>query len=779
MGVVYAGYDDGLERKVALKLVRRELLDRPTVRERMQREAQAMACLSNPHVVQVYQVGEYAGGIYVAMEYIDGQTLGAWLGAQPRPWQQVLRVVCEAGRGLAAAHRAGRVHRDFKPDNVLVSAGDHARVLDFGLVQSEATGDEDLTRTVEDGPMPAPAAATTTTDRDPERASIHWSVRLTQIGWVIGTPAYMSPEQHHGGTCSPFSDQFSFSVTLYEALYGVRPFRGDTREAIREQIDRGPVPPPPPESRVPRWLFKIVARGLARRPEQRWPSLDDMLAALAHDPRHAWLRAATVVGLLAAATLGGYAATVTHTPAAERCSAAAREIAAVWSPARRVAVARAFVATGAPFAADAWRRVDHRLDAYSTAWARERAAACEAHAAGLQSPALLDLRTACLERRKLHMSALIDLFTTADREVVQHAVQAVASLPGVQACSDADGLLAGAAPPDDPQTAASVAALRDTLARSAALEATGGYAQGLELVTQVRAEAQSLGHAPLTAEAALIEGTLLMAAARPSEAAPALATALRLAIAHDLHAIAAEAAARRLFVVGDGLGEPTAALATQPFAEALVERARDDGRLAALLANNLGTVFDLGGDKPSARVHYERTIALLRSAELSDPLLAVAHHNLASLDLESGDLEAARRNSTRAYELFAALLGEQHPLVAHPLASLGDVALRQGALAEASERYTQALDLMEATHGPGHPYLVHPLLGLGHVAARRGDTAEARQRYAQVVTLAGTLDLVQRQRAEALEGLAELPAAAADRVVGSAESPGASLASLP
>ena len=770
MGVVYAAYDPELDRKVALKMLLPSTAgdSESTGRIRMIREAQALAKLSHPNVVAVYDVGTAGDSIWIAMELVTGRTLGAWALERSRSWPEILKALTEAARGVVAAHAAGVIHRDLKPDNVMVDRDGRVRVMDFGLAHGRIlkVNESDLVSTL-----------SADTKVQPELAAL--ALRLTTVGSLQGTPAYMSPEQHHGGTCSPFSDQFSFSVTLYEALYGVRPFRGDTREAIREQIDRGPVPPPPAESRVPRWLFKIVARGLARRPEQRWPSLDDMLAALAHDPRHAWLRAATVVGLLAAATLGGYAATVTHTPAAERCSAAAREIAAVWSPARRVAVARAFVATGAPFAADAWRRVDHRLDAYSTAWARERAAACEAHAAGLQSPALLDLRTACLERRKLHMSALIDLFTTADREVVQHAVQAVASLPGVQACSDADGLLAGAAPPDDPQTAASVAALRDTLARSAALEATGGYAQGLELVTQVRAEAQSLGHAPLTAEAALIEGTLLMAAARPSEAAPALATALRLAIAHDLHAIAAEAAARRLFVVGDGLGEPTAALATQPFAEALVERARDDGRLAALLANNLGTVFDLGGDKPSARVHYERTIALLRSAELSDPLLAVAHHNLASLDLESGDLEAARRNSTRAYELFAALLGEQHPLVAHPLASLGDVALRQGALAEASERYTQALDLMEATHGPGHPYLVHPLLGLGHVAARRGDTAEARQRYAQVVTLAGTLDLVHRQRAEALEGLVELPAAAADRVVGSAESPGASLASLP
>ena len=201
MGVVYAGFDVQLDRKVAIKLVHRHLLDRPEVRLRMTREAQAMARLSSPHVVHVYQVGEHDDGIYMAMEYIDGQTLGAWLRARPRPWQVVLRTVCDAGRGLAAAHHAGLTHRDFKPDNVLVDAEGRARVLDFGLAQTErararAYRAEERRRR-------------STTCTVPEaRASIagdeHPLVRAPDgDGKALGTPAYMSPEQHFGGAGRP------------------------------------------------------------------------------------------------------------------------------------------------------------------------------------------------------------------------------------------------------------------------------------------------------------------------------------------------------------------------------------------------------------------------------------------------------------------------------------------------------------------------------------------------------------------------------------------------
>ncbi len=750
MGVVYAGFDVSLDRKVALKLVRRQLLDKPSVRSRMIREAQAMARLSNPHVVQIYQVGEHAGGIYVAMEYIDGQTLGVWLKARPRPWQVVLRTVCEAGRGLAAAHAAGLVHRDFKPDNVLVDGKDHARVLDFGLVQASGVNDDDLTQTTDDN-----AVQTQSGVGNVERSNVHWSVRLTQIGKVLGTPAYMSPEQHFGETSGPYSDQFSFSVTLYEALYGSRPFGGDTWASIKAQVESGVISPPPADSPVPRRLFKILARGLALEPERRWPSLDAMLDALAHDPRRAQLRAAAMVGLVGLASAGSFLVASMSTPAEERCDAGA-ELASVWGPARRAAVVRAFTATEAPFAADVWRRTEERLDAYADSWRQRHTSACEAHASGLESAHLMDRRIACLARRKVHMRALVDIFAAADRDVVENAVQAVAALPSVQACADADELLTAVAPPDDPGTAAAVERLREGLARGAAHEATGGYEEGLRIVSEVRLAARSLGYAPLTAEAALAQGSLLTASARPLEAEAALTAALRVAIANDLHEVAAEAAARRIFVLGDNLGQHATALASEPFAEALVERARDDGRLGALLENNLGIVFDLQGDDIAARAHFERTIALLLRSSNPDPLLAAAYHNLANIDLERGDLEAARENSVRAHDLFVSLLGAQHPLVAHPLGGLGDVELQQGALLEASAHYSEALALLQSAHGTEHPYLLVPLTGLGRIAARQGDAVGARHHFDRAVAIAERNDFVHPQVAIALEGLGEL-----------------------
>ncbi|MBK7825232.1 serine/threonine-protein kinase [Nannocystis sp.] len=756
MGVVYAVYDTALDRKVALKLVRRQLLDKPAVRARMTREAQAMARLSNPHVVQVYQVGEHDGGIYVAMEYIDGETLGAWLRAATRSWQSVLRVVCEAGRGLAAAHSAGLVHRDFKPDNVLVDARGQARVLDFGLVQAEHNGHEpedDTTETADD------AAVNTTLPEGIERSNVHWSVRLTQMGKVLGTPAYMSPEQHFGEPSGPYSDQFSFAVTLYEALYGARPFVGDTWASIKAQVERGVVPPPPPESRAPRRLFKVVARGLATDPKRRFGSMDEMLAALSRDPGRARVRAAALVGLIGVASAGSFAAATMGMSTEERCAGGAEEIGAVWGEAQRTVVRRAFTQTGQAYAGDVLARAEARLDQYAEAWQSAQVTACRSHAGGSTSAHMLDLRNACLGRRKQHVAALVEIFAGADRDVVEHAVQAVAALPSVKACEDEDGLLNAVAPPDDVATAERVETLRERLVRARALEATGGYAEGLTLATKVRGEARTLSYAPLQAEAALVEGGLLSASARSVDAEAALAEALRMAIAHDLHAEAAEAAVKRIFVLGDGLARHEAALASEPFAAALVERARDDGSLAALLENNLGIVFDLAGDDAAAQRHFERTVTLLQRAGTPDPLLAVVHHNLANVDLERGDLDAAQRNSTRAYELFVQLLGERHPLAGHPLSGLGDVALRRGALVEARARYTEALALMEAVHGLEHPHLLTPLTGLGQVATRGGDMTEAKRYFERAVAIAERDDHVHPQRALALEGLGELAAA--------------------
>ncbi|MDC0722324.1 serine/threonine-protein kinase [Nannocystis bainbridge] len=754
MGIVYAANDPSLAREVALKVLSRRHFDSGQVRARMVREAQALARLSHPNVVQVYQVGEHEGEIYVAMEYIHGQTLTAWLRAEKRPWQLVLRTVIAAGRGLAAAHAAGLVHRDFKPDNVLVGHDTRARVVDFGLVHAEGMA---LAPSAGDLPQAGelPLAVTQLQPAD-DLLDLQDGDRLTRTGMIVGTPSYMSPEQHFGGTIGPASDQFSFGVTLYQALYGVRPFVATSWEELRLKVRRGVVPPPPRDSPVPGRIFRILARSLAPKPDLRWPSLGHMLDALERDPRKTVLRAAGIAAVAGAAAAGSYALALGQRDVVASCDGAAAELAGVWDEPRAAAVERAFAAADSRLAGDAWRRVQPRLDAYALAWTEGRTQACEAHASGAQSTSLFDRRTACLARRRAHLGALVDVFVAADRSVVENAVQAAAALPSLESCIDVDALLAAVAPPADPQTAAQVEARRGQLARAAVLETTGQFDAGLELAREVGVAAQELHYPPLMAEAALGEGSLLLAVARVGEAEAALTAALKLGIVHGLDAVAAEAAARRMFVLAEGLGQRTAALAGEAVAEALVERTRDDGRIAALLHNNLGTVYEGDGKPARAREHYSRTLDLLeRRVGPGDPLLAVVHHNLAGLHRREERLEEAREHYTQAITLFSELLGEQHPMVAHPIGGVADIDLLQGQRVEAAAGYRHALELMEATYGPQHLYLLHPLVGLGKVGLAGGALDTAAAHFRRAVAIGERQGTTHAMYGEALSGLAE------------------------
>lgn len=277
MGVVLAAYDEELDRRVAVKLLRDQSAQAAEHRIRILREAQAMARVSHPNVVQVYEVGEFqapgssGSHIYIAMEFIDGTTLYEWQRREGLPWEDILRVYLEAGQGLWAAHESDLVHRDFKPDNVLVGRDGRPRVADFGLARG---GDA---AQAENSPPRATGSATA-------RSGGHLLASpLTQDGAIMGTPMYMSPEQYQGELAGPSSDQFSFCVALYEALYGVLPFAGATFEALRTSVLFHHLRPPPPNTAVPRLLYDALVRGLATDPAQRYESMKELLAALAFD----------------------------------------------------------------------------------------------------------------------------------------------------------------------------------------------------------------------------------------------------------------------------------------------------------------------------------------------------------------------------------------------------------------------------------------------------------------------------------------------------------------
>jgi serine/threonine protein kinase len=288
MGVVFAAYDPQLDRKVALKVLRANLgSNAKEARARLKREAQAIARLSHPNVVGVYEVGAMDDGdVYIAMEFVEGDTLTSWLKRWPRTWREILEVFQQAGRGLAAAHSVGLLHRDFKPDNVLVGGEGRVRVTDFGLARSVLAPDE-------------------VAHPRPEALALH--AELTATGTVLGTPRYMPPEQLTGPDIDARSDQFSFSVALYEALYGIHPLAEQTSAAMLEHDEEAL--PPPEGTRVPSAIGRAVARGLARDRGKRFPSMAAMLHELTPPPQRAPMRYAGFA-LLGVLLVAGAAAAV-------------------------------------------------------------------------------------------------------------------------------------------------------------------------------------------------------------------------------------------------------------------------------------------------------------------------------------------------------------------------------------------------------------------------------------------------------------------------------------
>jgi len=284
MGVVFAGYDEELARRVALKLMHfGPQQDVSAGRSQLLREAQALARLTHPNVVAVYEAGMWRGSVYIAMEYVQGVDLEGWLAAAPRPWREVLGVLRQAGEGLLAAHRSGLVHRDFKPSNVLVGDDGRARVADFGLAAGRAGANH-----AEDS-LAAPTLLTST---------------IAGHGALVGTPAYMAPEQVRREEATALSDQFGYCVTLYEALYGARPFVAIDFAGLAVAIERAEPPPPPMNSPVPAWIHPVLLRGLAKAPARRFPSLAELLTELARDPEAERARRRRLaLQLLATATL--------------------------------------------------------------------------------------------------------------------------------------------------------------------------------------------------------------------------------------------------------------------------------------------------------------------------------------------------------------------------------------------------------------------------------------------------------------------------------------------
>jgi formylglycine-generating enzyme required for sulfatase activity len=322
MGVVYGAYDPELDRKIALKLLKGGPAGNDeTARPRLLREAKAMARLSHPNVIAVHDVGVFDGQVFLAMEFLGGGTLRSWLDARRRGLRELLGVFVAAGRGLMAAHAAGLVHRDFKPENVLLDREGRPRVVDFGLAREAKDRPEHV-------PAPPPVTATSGTRLE----------TLTRNGTWLGTPAYMAPEQFMGEPTDERTDQFSFCVALYEALYGERPFASESVFRLLHDVSEGRLLPVPEDREVPAWIRRAVLRGLKADPAARWPSMAALIAALEDDPavrRRVWLLAGAAVVVLVAVAVGvGQAVHRRRAEAERQIAALLRDAAASSAPGR-------------------------------------------------------------------------------------------------------------------------------------------------------------------------------------------------------------------------------------------------------------------------------------------------------------------------------------------------------------------------------------------------------------------------------------------------------------
>jgi tetratricopeptide (TPR) repeat protein len=703
MGVVYAAYDPELDRKVALKLLRPGS-GGSRARERFLREAQALAKLSHPNVVAIHDVGTRAGQVWLTMELVQGQTLRTWL-ETPRSWPEVVRVMHSAGEGLAAAHAAELLHRDFKPDNVMLGNDGRVRVMDFGLalVRRTSTLDERLDASIEEVPV---AKATS----------------------LAGTPAYMAPEQFVSTELDAAADQYSFCVTLWEALYGKRPLRNDA--ARRRET--------PKHRRVPSWLRRCCDRGLAEEPKQRWPSMAALLDALARGHTRARLRTGLVaVGVLAA--LGAGAEGLRRLDVARQvaaCEASGNEIETVWNEDRRQALQAALVATGASYATVTSEKTNQWLDRQAAAWSEARVEAChDARVRGQWSEETLDHALWCLDERHTELGSLVDELTKADLEIMPKAVQAAAGLASVAPCRDERALEALLPPPAESREA--VREVRALVTRAGNLELAGRYSQGLELAQQALVQAQALEWRPLMAAARLRLGSLLRTTGSYTEAETTLQDAYFEGDGGVASEVVFDAATELAGTVGADLARHGEGHLWVRHAESALLRIHDvDGLRRARLRSALAHVQFSAGAYDEAEATLEQVLAVRRDALGPEhPRVAATIKQLVDVYIVLGKHDEAKALLEESLAIYSGTLGPDHPELWGTLNSLANVHQATGAYAEAIALLEQLVVLAERALGPKHASLATSLHNLANVHYLTGNSAEAMRLYERALAI--------------------------------------------
>jgi serine/threonine protein kinase/tetratricopeptide (TPR) repeat protein len=719
-GTVYRAWDPRLNRPVALKLVDAGVADEAApaqIQARLLSEAQTLAQLAHPNVVAAYDVGTHEGRVFFVMELTDGESLHEWL-SRPHTTAEILRVLIGAGRGLAAAHAAGVVHRDFKPANVMVSRDGRVRVVDFGLARAvgvqrvEGATGHGASRDAVEGARRRGAEGVTATAGDDREATYS---EVSELGWasktlpgsdgtsrastVLGTPGYIAPELMRGRVADSRSDQFSFAATLFVALVGRQPFP----EALDEfcaAIDTRQRPVWP--RAVPRRIRSIVGRGLALAPEDRHPSVVEMVTALEGEvsPVRRLRLALGIAGVAAASVMvpllmpGERAGAV----ACNMDDAAFRDI---WNEDEQRALEQAFLATGRSNAGEAFGLVAERLNRFRSQWLGMRRDSCDAtHVRGTQDERTMALRAACLDRALEATKALISALAQVQPTTIDKIAGAFP--PSVDACSDVSSLASPDSLPDNPELRGKINQVEVDIAVNQTLIAARHGTASIAQAQRILELAHSTEHATTIAAATAQLGRASWAAAGTNEQRSAaealLADGIRLAAAARDDVLLARTSCHLFYLITYGQRRIREGEAMLPTVEALVARigGRPEQRVELLMGK-----ASIAGQ----HLRYDEALQILDEARRIAP----------EVDSE-----------IRAYGIYAAV--EQAFIYTE---------LRKHDEAIAAHR--SAVDGLSSVYGPGHPRVLYALLNLARGQSAAGQRDLALESVARARRLAANL----------------------------------------
>jgi len=702
MGCVYRARDPELDRTVAIKVKRAHGRLDGDGDERLRREAHALARLNHPNVVAVYETGRDGAAMYVVMEYVDGTTLDRWLALAPRTPREIIDLLVAVARGLSAAHGAGLIHRDVKPRNIFIAQSGLAKIGDFGLARVGAPGHE---------------TAALTGESDAHGELIQLSVSRS----IIGTPAYMAPEQLTGATVDERSDQFAFCVTALEALTGQRPFTGQSTEALFAAISAG-ARSPRPDGVSPR-IWRALLRGVATDPARRFPSMTALVAELGEVKSPVrWIAAGAVV--IAAAV----AIPLLATRPATRCAEPDDQAQRVFNSARQGSIAGWLAANGQAAQAGSVTRF---LTDYGERWRAASRTSCLATERGTQSAALLDRQRQCLARRQHRIDDLERMVPASTSPTTRlHALRALEAIPDPESCLTAEA--AGEPPPV--KRAEVVAELDRRIDHLLNVLASGQAASVLDESDAVIQDARASDYPPVLARALITRAKLDNALEHYDAIDQLLDEAGRAAAASGDDLLVAEAWTRRVYAMVHLHGRVAEARHWISAADAAVLRAGDPPELRAHLDLSIGILAIESGDYTAARTSFAAALAIYeRRSPRSNLELAAGHNSLATAYMRSGERDEAARHYEQALALVRAVQGDLHPFTVATLNNLGALFAKpdpQRAIGYLEQARTLGAQLL----GADSPSVALSLENLsnarGALGDARGALADARQSYA-------------------------------------------------